>query len=1039
MLTLLLAAMLATDLPPVVYLPTDQIGVADPSGRSVLLPYERFVALWEAGRPVPAPPPGPPVPATLRSYTATVSGPVASGTLVMDVVAHGAHWPVLVLGDDLPLASISCSDARVATDRVPGRTVVSAVGDTWASVATLNRTTVETLRATNGWHAGELPMGCRIIVPDAAATTVRLILPTAGTYQVTAGIALAVSTGIDGRRSLTAALPQAAAGRVRLDLGEGAKAVDAGGAAAATTATDAGTEVRIVTGGSPRLRLGWDAAAAVSAEPPLLHASGDHTVTVGDRRIAWRSRIAATVLRSALATMTVELPDEAQVVGIQAPGLADWSVAGTALTVRFHQGVLGEVPLELGLERALAADTAATSIPLPLLATAQRQTARLVVVADAGMAVEVEPGTGWAQIDPGDETPAAVGAWRSTAAPAPVTAALTRLAAEIRSTIAERLRLGAQEDAAWVRIDLDVRRAGIFDVACTWDAGWSLVDATGIDGVVIDEQQPAPQAAGRDGVRLVLRNRVLGSAAVILDLRRPGSLSGSAAGTLEHRPVRVVGAHRQRGTLACAAPASWDLTAELRPGHASADRDALRQDPPWALGPDEDLAVALTWLGADAGAVALSATPRSGDVALTQEDLIVVGDGGIRRTVTWRATARWRPVAVVRVQAPTAWDDAFRFTGDGLGERVAVERQDGRTIWELRLQQPVLGTIVLGAEHDLPLPTLVPGRSAEVVLPVVSWIGAQRSTAVTALIHEGDLTATLQAPGTEPMEAVDLPAGLHRPGLAAAVRGLATDTLRLGVTRQDLAPMATAAATVVEHLVAAGADGLVRTRTRVVLTSRTPGAVAIRLPANATLLEAALDNVTARPTRRTDGCLVIPLPRPGPHRLALVSERSGPAVAGLWTRTALDLPLIEMDGGLVVDRTQVAVHLPEDREILGWVGGFGHANETLDLGNAADGLTVRLDPIGSPTVVQRIGSDPVLAVVSVHARLQSVLCLLAGVVGVALAWILRRRPALVVAGLGAVAVAGAVAAPWWLVIAGCAVAGLLAGLVAAAVAGRRRA
>lgn len=967
------------ELPPVVYIPTEKVTQVDPSGKGVLLPYERFVKLWEAAQPKPPDDKSdePPVPAVLSgfAFSGKVSGgktPAVEGKLTLTATSLVKGWASVALPGELALSGFTCADARVVVERVRGLVHVLAAGETLAAVAKrhLGHEDKQGLiaEANPGLVVAKLKPGACLIVPVENRTALRIHLPTAGSYTITADLAAPVTVDATGRRSLELSLPAAAAGRLELLLPEPDAAVQLTPAVAATTVAEGtGTRLMTVVGGTDRLRIQWQPPVQTNAAEPMILASTDVLATVGERSLRQDVGIALTVLRAPIRSFQVNLPAETQVLAVEVRGLRTWEREKDVLSVHLHEPAEGALNLVLRLERLLPAVDAgksqAIALALPSVVQAVRAQGQIALAAAPGLALAIDKAEGLAQIDPaelklGNRT--LVAAWRFAALPPPLALTATRLMPELRANVQQLVRLGAEEDLITAVIALDVRKAGLFAVRLQIPAGWELTDTSGlvVDDVVWEQLH---RRIGDPGiVRLSLRNRLLGNGELTLRLRGRATIPRQSgikregdtlellahAGLLknEHeiKLIRVEDARQQRGVLAVAAPRSWALTTTKREGLTGTDAEAVRREGALAtaakdLRDDEELPLAFTWIlagqdGATAAAPMLTftAAPRARELTLRQEDLLTVAESGVRRTLTWRGDVRYSALAAVRVTAPTAVDESVVFKGPQLAERIALGRKEGITTWELRFQAPVLGAFTVTAEHQVAVPALGSGAPVQVQVPALGVPEATRLTAVVAVAREGNLeVSAVPAAGSQAdaVAATDLPPALQHAGTVAGFSSSTALPLTLTVTRHELLPLADAAIPLVRYTALVSPDGVVRVLGRALIATRSRPTIELRLPAGADLVEAAVDGTTARPSRRQDGGVVLTLGEAKsaqPHLIAFIYEQRLPGrIDGLSGEVALELPLLGGVAGngagalrsIPVQHTALEIWLPAGRLI----------------------------------------------------------------------------------------------------------------------------
>ena len=1011
--------MAVDELPPVVFVPFDKVPVIDPAKQAVFMPYERFMALWEASRPKPDQPQKPPVGATFSDYTltGTVRGDLAELTMTGTVTGLGAEW---------------------------------------ASVA---------LPATLGM-SGFIP-GDKGLVLERTATTLILHVHGAGKHTFMATVAAPVTGDAAGRRSLTLALPAAGAGRLDLLVPQPDAALSLTPAVAATTTpATGGTRLLAVLGGTAQVQIGWQPPAEVATGESLILSDGEIRLFVGERSLRYDLALDLTILRRALDSIKLAIPADTQVLAVEGADVRTWerSVAADGaqtLTIALHQPVLGAYAVQVRMERAIDALIPGASRPLtvtwPMVIGAARNTGRIALVQAEGLVAAVDTAAGLSQIDPSDTRTgaAAVAAYRFYAAPPESRLLMTRLASDLRAGVHQLVRLGRDEDVIAVVLELDVRKAGIFALALDVPAAWELVDTSGLP---LDDARLGPVNGALRRLDLALRGRLLGAGQLVVRFKAPPSIprEAKAAGATV-AVARLADARQVRGTLAVATPSSWSLTSSARTGLTGTEVEVLRRDGPLALlakelKEDEDLPLGFTFLGNEASTV-LAIAPRARELSIRHEELIVVAEGHLRRLATLRGEVRYSALSALRITAPTALDGKFIFKGTTLAEQAVVSRADGRSTWELRFQAPITGAFTITVEDQREVPALTAGTPLPLTIEPLTILEATRVTHVCAVAREGTVEVAATASGLEVVAPSDLPAGLHTQGVVAGFQGAASVALTLSLVRHDLVALADGAVTAARYLAVISEERLLRVQGELVLSTRSRPWLELRLPAGAELLEVAVDRHQSRPSRRSDGSVVIPLGDGTGLRTQVVAfvyeQKLGDQPLGSWGSIGLTLPTL---GGspqteaaarpLPVGPVSCELFLPADLITCGWHGDLSLNQEGIPLWStllarlngdqqvraaqeytlANEGLTVPISLTGQRHHLQRLGDGGAVHLRFISNGLLNLFALAALVIGGLAMWLARRRTD-VLAGLSisAAVLVAAVSAPWLIVVAGFAV------------------
>jgi hypothetical protein len=1019
-------------LPPVVFVPFDQVPTIDPAKQAVFLPYERFMALWEAAKPKAEQPARPPVGATFSDYTLTgaVRGDLAELTLAGTVTGLGAEWATVALPATLGISGFIPGDAGLVLER--------------------------------------------------SGTSLVLHVRGAGLHRFTATVAAPVTGDAAGRRSLSLALPAAGAGRLDLLVPQADAALSLTPAVAATTTpADKGTRLLAVLGGTAQVQIGWQPPAEVATGEALVLSDGEIRLTVGERSLRYNLALDLTILRRPLDRVTLAIPADTQVLAVEGKDVRTWERTAAAdgaqsLSIVLHQPVVGAYAVRVRMERAidgLAAGASRTlAVAWPGVVGAARSTGRIAVVQAEGLVAAIDAGGGLSQIDPGETGTgaSAVAAYRFHAAPPESRLVVTRLASDLRAGVHQLVRLGREEDLIAVVLDLDVRKAGIFALALDVPETWALVDTSGLP--LDDARLVAVDAAGKR-LELALRGRLLGNGQLVVRFKAPPSIprEAKAAGATVV-VARLRGANQVRGTLAVATPSSWSLTSSARTGLSGTEVEVLRREGPLAvlakeIKEDEDLPLGFTFLGAEASTV-LAIAPRARELGVRHEELVSVAEGHLRRLATLRGDVRYSALPALRVSAPTALDAKLVFKGATLAEQAVIGRSDGRSIWELRFQAPITGAFTITVEDHREVPALTAGTPLPLTIEPLLVLDATRVNHVCAVAREGSVEVSASATGLESMAPADLPAGLHAQGVVAGFQGAVGVPLTLTVVRHDLVALADGAVTAANYLAVLSEERLLRVQGELLLSTRGRPYLELRLPAGAELLEVAVDRRQGRPSRRADGSVVVPLGDGAGLRSQVVAfvyeQRLGDRPLGSWGALAVGLPRLggatQAEGTarpLPVGPVSFDLFLPVHLATCAWRGDLALVREqrplwSLILARLGDeraqvhhhgvslpgeGLTVPVALNGRRHHLERLGDGGEVRLAFVGSGLLDLGALAALVLGGLAVWSFRRRRE-VLAGLAisAAVLVVAVGAPWSTVVGGLAV-GVFAVLAALLVGG----
>ena len=984
-------------LPPLVYVPYDRLPEILTS-QAVLMPYQSLLEHWnEAHGDAQRPPVG----AVLGAYTLSGVLGVDSCTLTLaaGVDALSPGWSQVVLPGDLPLMRFDHADPRLAMERTPDG--------------------------------------------------VLLHLPAAGHYPFSVELMVPVLQDGAGRRSCTLPLPSASAGELDVLLPEGVHSLALAPALAGGLVTvAAATRLRCALGGTSSLTLSWQPPLE-SSGAPLVLMHQDVVLRCSDRSLQEEVAMQLQVTHQALGEFSLRLPAAMQLLAVDGPQVRTWRLGGTELQVQLTEPLSGATMLHLSLAQDLPAVAAGVArllaVGLPGMAAAVRTSGTLLVAGD-----EVDPVTigidahpGMLQIDPDRlGVPAASAAFSFLVPPAPVMLRLTRESPDIRCAIAQLVQLGAQSDRIDLRLELAVRKTGVYGCTVACPQAWELTDLTA-EGLDLDTSRFGPAAGGLRALQLSFKNRLLGEAVIHLQFHAPPSIPRAPAAQIAIgalQVARVLEADDAHGQVELVAPTSWSIATGAGHGLLGQDTSNLVQEGPWSavltqLPAQSELSMAFTWNDVrgpagltDPPQAALVASARARELNLRAEDAVTVQNGAVHEVLTWHGDVRYSPITTFGFTAPSAWDDQLLVTGAGIAER-AVRARDtalGTSTWEVRFEQPVIGAFTCTIEHTLPLPALDADRPLPISLPPIRELQATRAQRVLTVARDGSFEITSSAQGMTSLAPGDLPAGLQGGGIVAAYQGAVGGTLSLSVVRRDAVRLADASVTAARYQAVVSDDGWLRVHAQIQLESRGRPALEVRLPQDAHLLEVTIDQRQGRPNRREDGCIIIPLPA--------VTALSGMLVAlayecparagglGLMGRLALTLPAFGDEPRalpLPVQQVALSLYLPTRLVPARWrsdCSAVPAPGPDADPGFAEDGLTVRIPTSGTRSDFTRLGGGGALTLWYVRDDAAWTAIVVAGVLSGAGLVALRRqrRVAATLSVLGLLALVAASAASSWL-------------------------
>ncbi|MCK6482188.1 MAG: hypothetical protein L6R43_19180, partial [Planctomycetes bacterium] len=437
----------------------------------VFLPYERYLALWNAAHPERVLRPA----AAPALLAAAYSGRVEERTLLLE-----ARFEVDA-GDGGLLAlppGAAVEDLRV--DGSPAPAVAAAPGGAiLVPVARPAGRASSVVTATLRWPlAGEAPGGSlQAPLPRAPRCRLLLDLPLADP-----AIRLAARGG-------WTSAPAGAGTRVEADLGP-------------LALLDLSWQPRGADAAGGRTRFEAETEAAAVLRPGLLE---------------WSATLSIRVLAGAVAEVESALPEGLVMQSVSGPAVASWTVTPSrVLRIRLLAEGPGTHAISLSALLPAPAGEAPFPVPLPEWRGAAADRLR-VSVAAADARVVVAEAAGLERTDAAGGAVPGAQAFRRLRTPARLSLRAEARPGEVAAATRLHLHLGAAESLLRAAMDIEPGPAGLFEGVVDLPAGFALEDVSGADPF------PLPGA-----VRLVFRGPPRETRRVVLSLRGPAPGEGPA-------------------------------------------------------------------------------------------------------------------------------------------------------------------------------------------------------------------------------------------------------------------------------------------------------------------------------------------------------------------------------------------------------------------------------------------------------------------------------------------------------------------------------
>jgi hypothetical protein len=468
---------------------------------------------------------------------------------------------------------------------------------------------------------------------------------------------------------------------------------------------------------------------------------------------------------------------------------------------------------------------------------------------------------------------------------------------DIRIESQQTLSLGEDRTVLAANLVADITRAGIFRLSFALPAG---LDVEAISGSSLSHWTELKTDEDRL-ITLHLRGKTEGRQALSITLAGPG-LRRVQNWVLPRLSIRE--ASKQQGQLVIVPEQGMRLQIT--------ERDAVTQLDPTRSGIRQKGVLAFRLLQ-HSWRVALDVEQVDAWIQVTSVQEVQVSEGQLRVTANLQFEVENTGVRSLRVHLP-ANADGVRFLGDQIADFMAPEAQAGAThrLWEVKLHRRVLGSYLLQAHYQVPLPT----QTTQTTL-----LGVQ---AADANLQRGFLT--VRADGRLQLTLPDPPTSLQPAEWQSIPRRLRTDTLTGGVThtfrlvdpafaltlqldRRDAVRLLPARVNRVNLTSVVADEGVMLTQVRLELTPGDKRLLHLTLPPNARFWFAFVNQNGVWPWRDGDQFL-IPLEPQARHRDITLVEflytlPTAPARGRTLTLAAagpqFDLPLENITWQLYLD------------------------------------------------------------------------------------------------------------------------------------------
>ena len=888
-----------------VYVPYTKLkDVFEKEGRGIFLPYEEFLKLWRAANPAPDPvePAGPPAEAVVQSspYKGKVVGDLALFEVSYHVEALKEGWGLV----KLPLSGVAVESVDLGGSKA--------------------------LFATHGKSYG-------------------LLLPEKGPYDLKLRFSVKVQSS-PGIKKLSFGLPPAGITSLELAIPEADARVDVTPKTAATriTAAGKGTLVTTFVGNSSNVEINWMPPIGKAAEDAaVLIAKQYAKAYLGERILSLETTIQYDLARGEAPGFKLNVPtiDNTRLLYVRGDNIRRWDLEGSILTVELHSPVKKTYSLKLGFERVLPETPEAISVPLPRAEGVLRESGWLALGHDSGLKVNISSSTGYSQLDLG-EVPKTIGpdsrvGFQYLAPPEPLGLSVRKIEPVIHSEAISVVTLGRERDS-WVgEINYRIKKAGVFIVALSVPERWS-VEEIGSPQDVEDFQISDPDS-GLRAITVNLRARQLGAFKLPFKLTAEGSI-GEEKVILG--PLFVTGTQQDQGLFGVAAPRSIDLKTVTATGLSSVEQQELVS------------AGIMSQVSAEAGeplayrysknsltekaTVELELREKQEEINVISQHLAAVGESGrIKLTHYLDYMILYKERDSLEFTAPSTLDSELRINGQGIAETPVPEPQDnGLSLWNVKLQSPVQGTVTLSITHEISPEALESGKASEFAIPLVyPRKNFKTRSGFVAVTKVGNLEVETSASNLDTIDSSRLDPRIGRRGQVIKAYAYSTKDpeLKLSLTRYNPVPLAETAVTL-HHIKAVLSSDPCKLHAIATLLVQNSSAqyLEISLPAGASLRNVFVNGAPATTKQRKDGGTdLISIPRSkGREAFAVVVDYDQSLSSSpMGSLGGLEIETISIkeakDKPVPVQKIEFDLWVPDEFSYLSWSGnlkrrGRGH-------------------------------------------------------------------------------------------------------------------
>ena len=885
-----------------VYVPYEKLKETfEKEGRGVFLPYEEFLKLWNAGQPKEKPPDEVKPPADAVIAGGSYSGVVKESTVRFDVTykvkALGKVWSEL----NLPLKNVAVESVSISDPQA----LFAPKGDGYV-----------------------------------------LILPRPGDYTLT----LAFSVRVDskpGQRKIEFGIPPTAVSRLELLIPEKDLRVEVVPKMAATVATPEENSTRVLAfvGNADQVAVTWmpPMSKVEKGEAIIIAAQAVH-VELGERILRLETTINYKIERNEEDMFRIRMPADMRLLSVKGNNIREWTPENGVLLVRLHSATKDTYALALRFERILEKTPDTLEVPFPATVATLREDGYVTLAHEAGLRLRIENSSGISQIDPRElpdalKRPNLLASFRYLAHPLSLLLKVEAVLPQIQSSVTAVSSLGVDEDGINGFVDYQIAKVGIFTAKLKFENRWEIVTVG--DPQTVEDFQTVVD--GQYKILTVnLKNKALGT------FRLPFKLSGpsrASPGELTLESVQVLDTQQDKGLFGISAPKAFKLTTVEKTKMASANVQLLFSAGLLSQLPgDFEMPLAYSYTQQPAS-VKISLERRQTEIRAIGFHTVIISEAGMEMTHKLEYFIEFAGVDKLQFSLPSTLDDKlFDVKCPGFKEKKKSGSLNGRSTWEILLQDKVLGAVPLTIIHKENLQGLEPGKPLEIIIPDIRAEDVKSQTGFIAVRKESALEIEPKTSNLEPLEQINLPPELRSnsvsPGgnVYLAFKYFQPDhTLALKLIRHVPIEMTNTVVDLIRATFVVSEEKTLTVQTELWLeNAKGEQFLALGLPAKAKIRALAVNGVSVTPLQREGGGTLVKLASnatasassaPIPVQIIYSLEPESAGKMGWFG--SLEVKALEVLGGVPVNKIEAYLYVPEEYAYMGF-GGTLHLRPPTD-------------------------------------------------------------------------------------------------------------